>query len=74
MSEGIVTTREEEADALRGAHGQLARMAYSSAYNSHLDPDFKDIIDFDEFCDVFSKIGNWSVKFEERLAELKKKE
>jgi hypothetical protein len=47
MSEGIVRTRKDELEALQDANSALSRIMLSSAYNSHLDPEFKDIIDFE---------------------------
>lgn len=74
VNRGIVRSAEDEADRLNQAFHALSDIMYSSAYCSHGDPDFGDIMDFEEFCEVHKKLGNWSIKFEEKLKELENKE
>jgi hypothetical protein len=70
---GIVRSREEQLEALKKASSAFASIAFSSAYCSQLDPEFKDIIDFEEFNDVFKKLSLWSVEFENKLIEVELK-
>ena len=67
----IVHSPEDSADALKESSAALASIAFSSAYCPMIDPDFNDIIPFAEFTEVFHKVYEWSVKFEERLKEIK---
>jgi len=67
MGEGLVYTREDHADRLKKASDALANIMFSSAYNAFIDPEFKDISDFDEFSDVFNKLRKWSIEYENRL-------
>jgi hypothetical protein len=68
----IIRSREEQLEALNEAVVAIGRIQYSSAYSSHHDPDFKDIIDFDELCEVHSKLGTWLHEWEKKLNEIKK--
>ena len=67
MNKGIVRTREDQAEALKDAFMALSRIMLSSAYNSHYDPEFKEIIDFEEFVKVNEKIAEWHMKFEDKM-------
>ena len=70
----IVRTREEELERLKTACKAMTEIMISSAYNSHLDPEFKDIIDFDEFIKIHGKLLKWMKDFEKKLEEIKKNE
>ena len=63
----LVRSREDQLQMLSDAASALSGIQLSSCYNSHLDPEFKDIIDFEEICDVYSKLVDWKIKFEKRL-------
>lgn len=69
----IVRNRKDQEDALRTASTSLGRISFSSAYNSHHDPEFKDIIDFDELHKIQMKISNWLNSWEKRLKEIEMK-
>lgn len=68
----IVRNREDQSKALRDAFNALGTIMLSSAYSTHHDPEFKDMINFEEFCEVFHKIADWSIKFDEKLKQLNK--
>lgn len=63
----IVRTREDNLDRLNKASEALSTIMFSSAYNSFIDPDFKDIIDFEEFSEVFDKLMDWTMEYENKL-------
>lgn len=65
----IVRNREDELKALEDSVNAISRIMLSSAYNSHLDPDFKDIIDFNEFHEIYTKLSSWRINFEKRMNE-----
>ena len=67
----IVRSREEQLEALKDSCEAIGRIQFSSAYNSHHDPEFKDIIDFDELCEVHKKLAMWAHNWEEKLKEIK---
>lgn len=67
----IVRTREEELERLKTACKAMTEIMIS---NSHLDPDFKDIIDFDEFIKIHGELLKWMKGFEKKLEEVKKNE
>jgi hypothetical protein len=69
----IVRSREEQLEALKKASSAFASIALSSAYCSQHDPEFRDIIDFKEFNEVFSKLTHWSIEFEKKLIEVELK-
>jgi hypothetical protein len=68
----IVRNREDQLEALNEAVVAIGRIQFSSAYNSHHDPEFKDIIDFDELCEVHNKLGTWLHNWEKKLKEIQK--
>lgn len=68
----IVRSREEQLEALDEALKALGRISFSSAYSSYHDSEFKDIIDFDEFCEVHNKLSNWAYLWGNKLKEIKK--
>jgi hypothetical protein len=63
----IVRSRQDNADRLSTASKALSTIMFSSAYNSFIDPEFKDVIDFEEFSEVFDKLMDWSMEYENKL-------
>lgn len=66
----IVRSREDELDRLEKAHSALSDIALSSAYSSHHDTLVNDIINFDEFIEVYEKISKWSTEFRKRVDDI----
>jgi hypothetical protein len=68
----IVRSREDQLKALKNATSLLGDITFSSAYCSHYDPEFKDIIAIDEFFELHKKLANWTHLWEKKLEEINK--
>ena len=67
MSKEIIRSEEELNNTLNEATNSINNIMLSSEANPWLLADFNDVIDFEEFSDVWDKLNTWSKDFKNRL-------